>query len=121
VNKINIMGLSVMKKKVTEDEELLSNARIVMDKNKKDTLGTKYDLLSGPLGTKVTVYKNNPKEHRVSIPGVGTRVMSKESIKDYVSSTGLGKTQDMPLSQLSRLSNLSKAQQEDVKKIKSNK
>lgn len=117
------MGLSVMKKKEekAEVDELLSNARIVMDKNKKDTLGAQYDLLSGPLGTKVTVYKSNPKEHHVSIPGVGRRVMSKEAIRDYVSSTGLGKTQDMPLSQISRLSNLSAAQQQDVKKIKSNK
>lgn len=114
------MGLSVMKKK-EEDDGLLRDGRAVLD-TKKSRIGTQYSLLSGPLGTTVTVYDANPREHHVSIPNKGRKTMSREQVKDYVSSSGEAQgLQDMPLKQLMMRSNLEKAQQEDVKKIKSNK
>ena len=111
------MGLSVMKKKA-EDDGLLRDGRSVLDMKTKARIGTEYNLLSGPLGTKVTVYDANPNEHHVSIPNKGRKVMSRQQVKDYVSSSGEAQgLQDMPLKQLMMRSNLEKAQQEDVKKI----
>ena len=109
------MGLSVMKKKA-EDDGLLRDGRSVLDMKTKARIGTQYSLLSGPLGTTVTVYDANPKEHHVSVPNKGTRIMSKEAVKQYVSNTGEG-LDEMPLTELMRRSNIEKAQQEDVKKI----
>lgn len=110
------MGLSVMKKTGTDDDKLLINSRVIFDKNKKDTLGTQYDLPSGPLGTTVRVYRDRPEEHHVSIPGVGIKVMSKDKIKDYITSgVGEAKSEDTPLKQLNRLSNIIKEGKRNIK------
>ena len=110
------MGLSVMKKKA-EDDGLLRDGRSVLDMKTKARIGTEYNLLSGPLGTKVTVYDAKPEEHHVRVPNKGTTVMSREKVKEYVSNTGRGLTEDMTLTEVMRRSNAEKAQQEDVKKI----
>lgn len=109
------MGLSVMKKKA-EDNGLLRDGRSVLDMKTKARIGTEYNLLSGPSGTKVTVYDANPNEHHVSIPNKGRKVMSRQQVKDYVSSTGEG-LQDMPLKEIMVRSNLEKAGQEYTKKM----
>jgi hypothetical protein len=113
------MGLSVMKKKA-EDDGLLRDGRIIKSL-KGEQLGSEYNLLSGPSGSTVRVYKAKPEEHELRVPGKGARIMSRESLREYVSNTGKGLTEDMSLTELMRRSNIEKAQQEDVKKIKSNK
>ena len=107
------MALSSMKKQ--DDDTLLRGGRPILNL-KKDTVGTEYDLLSGPIGTKVRVYKSNPAEHRVIIPKIGTRIMSKQGVTDYITTGEYA--EDSPLTELYRKQNLIKAQQEDVKKIK---
>jgi hypothetical protein len=111
------MGLSVMKKSgAGDDNNLLTNPRYIFDKTKKDTLGVQYDLLSGPTGTTVKIYKDRPEEHHVSIPGVGIKVMAKDKIKDYITSgVGEAKSEDTPLKQLNRLSNIIKEGKKNIK------
>jgi hypothetical protein len=110
------MALSAMKKTGDGEDKLLINARVILDKNKKDTLGTQYDLPSGPLGTTVKVYRDRPEEHHVSVPGVGIKIMSKDKIKDYITSgVGEAKSEDTPLKQLNRLSNIIKEGKRNIK------
>jgi hypothetical protein len=106
------MALSVMKKK--DDDTLLRGGRPMLNL-KKDTIGTEYDLPSAQLGTKVRVYKNLPEEHHLIVPGKGIKIMSKQGIEDYVKSGAYA--EDSSIKELARKSNISKAQQEDVKKM----
>jgi len=75
------MALSSMKKQ--SDSTLLRGGRPILNL-KKDTVGTEYDLPSGPIGTKVRVYKDKPEEHHVMVPNKGTKVMSKQDVTDYI-------------------------------------
>ena len=102
-----------MKKK--DDDTILRGGRAILNL-KKDTVGTEYDLPSGPLGTKVRVYKNAPEEHHLMVPKKGTKVMSKQAIMDYVKTGEYAEDSSIP--ELMRKQNISKSQQEDVKKIK---
>ena len=111
--KIFSMALSTMKKQ--SDSTLLRGGRPILNLQ-KDTVGTEYDLPSGVIGTKVRVYKNNPAEHRVIIPKIGTKIMSKQGVTDYITTGEYA--EDTPLKKLNKKRNLIKAQQEDVKKIK---
>jgi hypothetical protein len=110
------MALSTMKKQ--SDSTLLKSGRPILNL-KKDTIGIEYDLLSGPLGTKVRVYKDKPEEHQLMVPKKGTKVMSKQGIMDYVKTGAYAEDSSIP--ELMRKQNISKAQQEDVKKIKDKK
>ena len=111
--KIFSMALSTMKKQ--SDSTLLRGGRVILNL-KKDTIGTEYDLPSGPLGTKVRVYKDKPEEHHLMVPNKATKVMSKQDVMDYVKTGAYGEDSSIP--ELMRKQNISKAQQEDVKKIK---
>ena len=111
--KIFSMALSTMKKQ--SDSTLLRGGRVILNL-KKDTIGTEYDLPSGPLGTKVRVYKDKPEEHHLMVPTKATKVMSKQDVMDYVKTGAYGEDSSIP--ELMRKQNISKAQQEDVKKIK---
>ena len=107
------MALSSMKKQ--NDSTLLRRGRVILNL-KKYTIGTEYDLPSGPLGTKVRVYKDKPEEHHLMVPKKATKVMSKQDVMDYVKTGAYGEDSSIP--ELMRKQNISKAQQEDVKKIK---
>jgi hypothetical protein len=107
------MALSSMKKQ--NDSTLLRDARPILNL-KKDTIGTEYTLPSGVIGTKVRVYKNNPAEHHVIIPRIGTKIMSKQGVTDYITTNEYA--EDSPLTELYRKRNLIKAGQEELKKIK---
>jgi hypothetical protein len=110
------MALSSMKKQ--NDSTLLRGGRVILNL-KKDIIGTEYDLPSGPLGTRVRVYKDKPEEHHLMVPKKGTKVMSKQDVMDYVKTGAYG--EDSPLKELYMKQNLIKAGQEELKKIKEKK
>jgi len=110
------MALSAMKKQ--DDDTLLRGGRPILNL-KKDTVGTEYDLLSGPIGTKVRVYKDRPEEHQVIVPKKGIKIMSKQGVMDYVKTNAYA--EDSPLKELYMKQNLIKAGQEELKKIKEKK
>jgi len=107
------MALSSMKKQ--SDSTLLRGGRPILNL-KKDTVGTEYDLPSGPIGTKVRVYKDKPEEHHVMVPNKGTKVMSKQDVTDYIKTNSYA--EDSPLKELYMKQNLIKAGQEELKKNK---
>ena len=110
------MALSTMKKQ--SDSTFLTSGRPILNL-KKDTIGIEYNLLSGPIGTKVRVYKDKPEEHQLMVPKKGIKVMSKQGVMDYIKTGAYAEDSSIP--ELMRKQNISKAQQEDVKKIKEKK
>jgi hypothetical protein len=107
------MALSAMKKQ--DDNNLLRDARPILNL-KKDTIGTEYTLPSGPIGTTVRVYKDKPKEHHVTVPNKGTKIMSKQDVTDYITTNTYAK--DSPLKELYLKQNTIKAGKEELKKTK---
>jgi hypothetical protein len=88
----------------------------VFDK-KKNRIGKKYDVGTGPLGAKVFVYDENPNVYNVHYQGK-VQPMSKEQAMDFL--TVEGSADAVSLNELLRKAALSKAQEEDIKKINKN-
>ena len=89
----------------------------VLDMNKKK-IGTQYMVGSGPLGAKVIIYDEQPDVHNVHYRGK-VQPMSAGQAKEFL--TAQGSSEQVPVKELMLKSNLSKAQDEDVKKIKNGK
>ena len=91
-------------------------AQDVFDK-KKNKIGKQYAVGTGPLGTRVMIYDENPNVYNVHYQGK-VQPMSKEQAMDFL--TVEGSADAVSLNELLRKSALSKAQEEDVKKINKN-
>lgn len=98
------MALSSMKKPGNPDYYGVSKPILDL---KKDTVGSEYKLTAGPLDAKVRVYNDKPEEHHL-ISGGKTKVMSKQGIKDYISTGQYAEDSSVP--ELMRKQNISKEQ-----------
>ena len=93
--------------------ELLKGGRDIFN-TKKEKIGKQYDLGSGPLGARVQVLDANPNEYRVLYQGK-MKMMSPEQADEFFTAQNMAL--EVPFSELMRKVALSKAQDEDIKKM----
>lgn len=98
-------------------EGLLKDGRTIFN-SKKEKIGTQYDVFSGPLGARVQVLDANPNEFKVLYQGK-SQIMSGDQMNEFFTAQGMA--DNTPLLELMRKAAISKAQQEDVKKMNNGK